>query len=87
MVEILFYSENLRVLAKNSRKFLSLIEGLSDQVEVLGPSFAPVSKVRGMNRVQVILKSKKKRDLDEVLCESLPQIKIRKSVYVYENLG
>ncbi len=85
MVEILFYGENLRILAKNSRKFLSLIEELSDQVEVLGPAFAPVSKVRGMNRVQVILKSKKKRDLDKLLTLSLPQIKIRKSVYVYEN--
>jgi len=87
MVEILFYGENLRVLAKNSRKFLSLIEGLSDHVEVLGPAFAPVSRVRGMNRVQVILKSRKKRELDEILSHSLPHIKIRKSVYVYENLG
>jgi len=87
MVEILFYGENLRVLAKNSRKFLSLIEGLSEHVEVLGPAFAPVSRVRGMNRVQVILKSRKKRELDEILSHSLPHIKIRKSVYVYENLG
>ena len=86
MVEILFYNENLRVLAKNSRKFLSLIEGLPGQVEVLGPAFAPVSKVRGMNRVQVILKSKKKKDLDKILSDSLPQIKIRKSVYVHESL-
>jgi primosomal protein N' (replication factor Y) len=87
MVEILFYAENLRVLAKNSRKFLSLIEGLSAPVEVLGPAFAPVSKVRGMNRVQVILKSNKKRELDEILRLSLPHIKIRKSVYVYDDLG
>ncbi|MFC2166525.1 primosomal protein N' [Acidobacteriota bacterium] len=85
MVEILFYNENLRVLAKNSRKFLSLIEGLSDHVEVLGPAFAPVSRVRGMNRVQVILKSKQKDELDEILNRSLPQIKIRKSVYVYDS--
>jgi len=84
MAEILFYGENLRVLAKNSRKFLSLIEGLSDQVEVLGPAFAPVSRVRGQNRVQVILKSKKKRELDKILSDSLPHIKIRKSVHVYE---
>ncbi len=85
MVEIILYGENLRVLAKNSRKLLSLIEELSDQVEVLGPAFAPVSKVRGMNRVQVILKSKKKKELDKILSHSLPQIKIRKSVFVYEN--
>lgn len=84
MVEILFYNENLRILAKNSRKFLSLIEGLSDHVEILGPAFAPVSKVRGMNRVQVILKSKKKRELDEILSRSLTQIKIRKSVFLYD---
>jgi primosomal protein N' (replication factor Y) len=86
-VEILFFSENLRVLAKNSRKFLSLIEGHSDQVEVLGPAFASVSRVRGQNRVQVILKSKKKRELDKILSDSLHHIKIRKSVYVYENFG
>ncbi len=83
MVEILFYSENLRVLAKNSRKFLSLIKGLSDRVEVLGPAFAPVSRVRGQNRVQVILKSNEKRELDRILSDSLHHIKIRKSVYVY----
>lgn len=87
MVEILFYGENLRVLAKNSRKFLSLIKGLSDRVEVLGPAFAPVSRVRGQNRVQVILKSNEKRELDRILSHSLPHIKIRKSVYVYENFG
>ncbi len=85
MVEILFFSENLRVLAKNSRKFLSLIEGHSDQIEVLGPAFAPVSRVRGQNRVQIILKSKKKRELDKILSDSLHHIKIRKSVYVYDD--
>lgn len=87
MVEIMFYGENVRVLAKNSRQFLSLAESLSDQVEVLGPAFAPVSKIRGMNRVQVVLKADKKRELDKILRHSLPQIKIRKSVYMYENLG
>lgn len=85
MAEILLHGENIRILAKNSRTLLSLIEGYSDRLEVLGPAFAPVSKVRGQNRVQIILKSKKKKELDKILSDSLPQIKIRKSVYVYEN--
>ena len=87
MVEIVFYGKNLRVLGNNSRKFLSLVKDLSGNIEVLGPAFAPVSKVRGINRVQVILKSKRRRELNKTLRQVLPQRKIRKSIYVFENLG
>ncbi|MGD2295225.1 MAG: primosomal protein N' [Candidatus Aminicenantes bacterium] len=84
MVEILFYGENLRTLAKISRDFLISVRTHTHRIEILGPALASVSRVRGRNRIQVILKSGKKRNLDRLLRACLPQIKTRKSVYVYE---
>jgi primosomal protein N' (replication factor Y) len=48
----------------------------------LGPAIPPVSRIRGKNRVQFILKSKKKRELDAGLRKPLKMTKVRKSVYV-----
>lgn len=84
MVEIIFSGENLRSLAQSSRQFLASIKQRTSQIEVLGPALASVSRVRGQSRVQVVLKSKRKRELDEVLLDCLRQVKTRKSVYVYE---
>jgi primosomal protein N' (replication factor Y) len=84
MAEILFQGENLRNVARKSREFSTKVKSFEGDVEILGPALASVSKVRGINRVQVILKACRKKDLDRVLRESLKTIKLRKSVWIYE---
>lgn len=84
IVEILFQGENLRRVANQSREFLKRVRECSKDIEILGPALAPVAKVRGMNRVQVVLKARRKRELDDVLKKMLPTFKMRKSVRTYD---
>lgn len=83
MVEILFQGENLRNVARKSREFSAQVRGFAEDIEILGPALASVSKVRGINRVQVILKARRKKKLDDVLRKSLRTVKLRKSILVY----
>jgi len=82
MVEVLFQGENLRALARKSREFTSSVRRGAAAIEILGPALT-AARVRGMNRIQVILKAKRRKDLDDVLRPSLQKIKTRKSVRVY----
>lgn len=84
MVEILFQGENLRSLARKTREFTAQVKNGEEDVEVLGPAMASVSRVRGINRVQVILKTQTKKSLDDVLRKSLKAATLKKSVLVYE---
>jgi len=84
LAELLFTGKDLRSVARKSRKLLDVVKDKKDQIEILGPSFAPVKKLRGKNRVQVIIKSKERSSLDEILEKIFKDIKTRKSVFVYE---
>ena len=84
MVEILFQGENLRNVARISREFGAHVRKYAGDVEILGPALASVSRVRGAYRVQVILKARRKKILDDVLRKSLKVAKIRKSILVYD---
>jgi primosomal protein N' (replication factor Y) len=84
MAEILFQGENLRNVARKSREFSTRVKSVDGDIEILGPALASVSRVRGLNRVQVILKARRKKELDDVLRKSLRKIKLRKSVWIYE---
>jgi len=83
MVEILFQGENLRTLARKSREFSSSVRKGTKDIDILGPALTSVPRLRGKIRIQVILKARKRKDLDEVLQPALRQIKARKSVRVY----
>jgi primosomal protein N' (replication factor Y) len=83
MVEILFQGENLRNVARISREFRAHARKYSEDVEILGPALASVSRVRGIYRVQVILKARRKKMLDDVLRKSLKVARLRKSILVY----
>ena len=83
MVEILFQGENLRNVARKSREFSAQVRDFAEDIEILGPALASVSKVRGINRVQIILKARRKKKLDDVLRKSLRTVKLRKSIFVY----
>jgi primosomal protein N' (replication factor Y) len=84
VVEIMFQGKNLRNVARRSREFSDLLKSLAKEVEILGPALASVPKVRGLYRVQLVLKAQRKDFLDEVLRKSLRTTKLRKSVFVYD---
>ena len=84
LAEVLFQGENLRTLAKKTREFSSLLSEKNVGVDVLGPALPPVSRIRGKNRIQVILKSKRKKLLDEVLGRSLKNVRATKTIFVYD---
>ena len=83
MVEVLFQGDNLRSLAKQTRDFSSLLKEHSKDVEILGPALAAVPRLRGKSRVQIILKSKKRQDLDEALKQTLRKVRANKKILVY----
>lgn len=83
MVEIYFHGENLRTLAKKTRDFSSYVRGKAEDIEILGPALAAVSRLRGQYRIQVILKSKKRKDLDAVLRPALKGVPAKKSILVH----
>jgi primosomal protein N' (replication factor Y) len=83
MVEVLFQGESLRPLARQTRSFSTLLKEHSKDVEILGPALAAVPRLRGKSRVQVILKAKKRKDLDRALKEALGKMRANKKVLVY----
>jgi len=84
LAEILFSGDDLRTLAKSTRIFHDSLLEFTDSVEVLGPALASISRLRGQSRIQVVLKARKRKDIDKALEESLPLVKTRRSVFVYE---
>jgi primosomal protein N' (replication factor Y) len=84
MVEILFQGENLRKVARISREFRAQVRKHAEDVEILGPALASVPRVRGVYRVQVIIKARRKKILDDVLRKSLKVARLRKSILVYD---
>jgi len=84
LVEILFQGENLRSLARQSRRFMEKVRKGSADVEILGPGLAPVAKVRGRARVQVILKASRKEILDNALRDLMRTARTKKTILVYD---
>ncbi|MGD2294682.1 MAG: primosomal protein N' [Candidatus Aminicenantes bacterium] len=85
LVEILFQGVSLRSVARQSRDFLSRVKEASPGIEVLGPALAPLSKLRGKSRVQVILKAQRKKELDRILKRLLKSVRARKSILVHDS--
>lgn len=83
MAEVLFQGGNLRNLAQKSRQFSHHVGKYGNEIEILGPALASVAKVRGLNRIQLVLKSQKRSLLRQTLKESLKMIKLRKSVSIW----
>lgn len=84
IVEVLFQGENLRSVARKSREFSEQVKKEAGDIEILGPALASVSRVRGVSRVQVVLKAKRKKTIDDVLVKVLKTVKLRKSILVYD---
>jgi primosomal protein N' (replication factor Y) len=84
MVEILFLGENLRNAARSSREFSEAVKSGARKIEILGPALASISKMRGLYRVQIILRARRKEELDSILRKSLREVKSRRAVFVYD---
>ena len=84
LAEVLFYGRNLRSIARKSRTLLDVLKRSKNHIEILGPSFAPVRKLRGRSRVQVIIKSKERSALDRALEKIVKEIRTKKSIFIYE---
>ena len=83
LAEVVFQGENLRTLAGKTRSFAQGVLDTGARVEVLGPALAPVSRLRGKNRVQMVLKSKRKSELDRALQEPLRASSARRSIRIF----
>lgn len=84
LAEVVFSGTQLRRAAAAARKFSLRLKASTLQVECLGPSLAPVSKVRGQHRVIVTLKSRSRRQLDAAIRFSAPENGVRRTVLLFE---
>jgi primosomal protein N' (replication factor Y) len=80
LAEVLLQGRDVRTLAARSRELRAAFAGRGPALEVLGPAFAPVARVRELSRVQFILKSAERAAIDAVLREALPKIRLKKTV-------
>ncbi|MGB8953664.1 MAG: primosomal protein N' [Candidatus Aminicenantales bacterium] len=84
MAEVIFQGQNLRNLAQRVRTVLEDLRKRCPEVEIMGPALASISKLRGEHRIQVILRSHRKKKLDEFLAGLLGAVNVKKSVIRYD---
>ena len=80
LAEVLLQGRDVRTLGAKSRELRALLQKYAPGLEVLGPAFASVSRVREVSRVQFILKAPERETIDRALRESLPNVRLKKSV-------
>ena len=84
VAEIIFMGQNLRNLVQKMRDGFSRLQDGDGEVEILGPALAPVSRMRGVNRMQVTLKAAKREALDRVIREIKARFKGKKTILISE---
>lgn len=80
LAEIVLQGRDVRALGARSRELRALLQKCGPDLEVLGPAFAPVARIRDVSRVQFILKAPERTVIDRALDEALPRIRLKKSV-------
>ncbi len=80
LAELLLQGRDVRILGAKSRELRALLLKYAPGLEVLGPAFASVARVRDVSRVQFILKAPERETIDRALREALPRIRLKKSV-------
>jgi primosomal protein N' (replication factor Y) len=83
LAEVFFLGENLRKMAEKSREFAERARNFGKDVKIFGPSLASVAKVRGLSRVQVSLKARKRETLNRILAAALKGINLKKSIFLF----
>lgn len=80
LAEVTLQGRDVRALGGRSRELLALFQKHAPELEVLGPAFAPVARVKDLTRVQLILKAAERGTIDRALREALPRIRLKRSV-------
>jgi len=80
LVEVLLQGRDLRTLGARSRQLLASFKKNAGGLEVLGPAFPPVSRVKDLSRVQFVLKSSDRRQIDRALRGALPGVRLKKTL-------
>ncbi|MCX6567622.1 MAG: primosomal protein N' [Candidatus Aminicenantes bacterium] len=80
LAEIVLQGRDVRMLGAKSRELRALLQKYAPGLEVLGPAFASVARVRDVSRVQFILKAAERETIDRALRGSLPKVRLKKSV-------
>jgi primosomal protein N' (replication factor Y) len=80
LAEIVLQGRDVRALGARSRELRRLLLQHGPGLEVLGPAFAPVAKVRGLTRVQFILKAAGRPAIDQALDDVLPKVRLKRSI-------
>jgi primosomal protein N' (replication factor Y) len=80
LAEIVLQGRDVRVLGTKSRELRVLLQKQGPDLEVLGPAFAATARVRGVFRVQFILKAAERATIDVALREALPKVRLKKTL-------
>jgi primosomal protein N' (replication factor Y) len=80
LAEVLIQGRDVRTLGAKSRELRALLQQYAPGLEVLGPAFASVARVRDVSRVQLLLKAPERETIDRALRESLPKVRLKKSI-------
>jgi primosomal protein N' (replication factor Y) (superfamily II helicase) len=80
LAEVLIQGRDVRSLGARSRELRALFQKHAPGLDVLGPAFAPVARVRDVSRVQFILKAAERGTIDRALRDALPKIRLKKTV-------
>lgn len=88
LAEVTLQGRDVRTLGARSREFRTLLRRFEPELEVLGPALAAVIRVKDIFRIQVILKARRRETIDRAIDESLPTIRLKKSlVFSYSPFG
>jgi primosomal protein N' (replication factor Y) len=84
LAEVQFMGDRLRRVAAAARSFAGRAKEGGPDISVFGPSLAPAAKVRGLYRVQIVLKAPRRNRLHRVLEEGLNGISVKRSVVLLD---
>ncbi len=82
LAEVILMGENLRKVAAVARTLAGRAREATPAIAVLGPALAPVSRLRGLYRVQIILRAPRRASLVRFLSLAWKGISLRKSIFL-----
>jgi len=82
MAEVVLEGRDLRTLGREARRTAEEMRTAAPSVEVMGPAMAAVPRVKGMFRVQVVLRAESREAIDALLARSLAPRGGRRSVVI-----
>lgn len=80
MAEVTLEGRNLRKLAEKARELSAGVKASAEKVEVLGPGRAPAARLKGLYRIQLMLRAQKKGPIHRVLRALPERTGLKKSV-------